>query len=553
MRDGGPAVLAVPLLALPVAGPGAPMTVTRAGMKRAAGAALWQRRFAVAAAVLVVLLWELVGALPAADGVFPRFSSTVAQLWHDRDLYRANIPPTLWNAAQGFMFGNVAAITLAVAFTEIPSLGRLFRGVLLSLYCVPLMVIAPIVGVSFGGDVPKVVLASVAVVFPTFISVTVGLAGSDRTLEDVVRGVGGRRAHVLRKVRLRAAVPDLLAGLRVAAPGAVLGAMLGEFLGGRRGLGVLLIATMPQAFPARLWGVGLVATFAAAAGYAVFAAAGRFVETRRRSPLITTAMPVMGAPARGMLPPVWWALSGLCLLGGWVAYLTLTGLPATFAKGPRDVWAYLVTDSASGEHRASMIDAFGSTLPHAALGLACGLGLAFVLATLLSLWPAFASALMPIALVSQSMPLIALTPLVVIALGRGLVAVLAITVSVTFFPGFVAITQGLRSMPSGAVDVLDVYDSSRLQILRKVAVPSAVPHLLAALRLAIPRALLGVIMAEYLALGTGVGGLILRARGRLEFSLLWSIAAVVTALSLVAYSLVGLAERLSERRFGAAS
>jgi ABC-type nitrate/sulfonate/bicarbonate transport system permease component len=504
----------------------------------------------VAAAVLLAAVWEVVGHLPASDGVFPPLTGIVSQAWTDRSLYPPNASATLRNAALGFVYGNVIAVVLAVAFNQVPVLGRLTRGLLVSIYCLPLIVLAPIIGVSFDGEIPKVVLASLAVIFPTYISTTIGLRSADSASQDVVRGYGGGRLAVLWKVTLRASLPDLLAGLRVAAPGAILGAMLGEFLGGSRGLGVLLLATMPQAFPERLWGVGLAATAVAAASYAVFAAVGRVVSARQQSPTVGVAG--MTPPERvGFLPePVWSLASFAVVIGAWVAYLKATQLPPTFAKGPSDVWRYLVTVPAAGDHRAAFLDALQVTMPRAAAGLACGLLLAFVLAIVLSLSRALSAALLPIALVSQSMPLVALTPLLVIILGRGDVTVLVITASVTFFPSFVTVAQGLRSTPQAAVDVLYVYDASPWMVIRKVAAPGAVPHLIGSARLAIPRALLGVILAEYLALGSGIGSLILQARGRLEFTLLWSIAAVVTFISVAAYGVVGVLERWCQRRFG---
>ncbi|MCU1378254.1 MAG: ssuC 10 [Acidimicrobiales bacterium] len=504
----------------------------------------------IAAVLVLATVWEVVGRLPASDGVFPSLSAVARQLWTDRDLYPPNASITLRNAAVGFVYGNAVAIGLAVAFNQVPVLGRLTRGLLVSLYCLPLIVLAPIIGVSFGGETPKVVLAAIAVLFPTYVSTTVGLRSADGTLRDVVRGYGGGRWAVLRKVTIRAALPDLLAGLRVAAPGAILGAMLGEFLGGRRGLGVLLVATMPQAFPERLWGIGLAAAAVAAASYAVFAVIGSVVTARQQSPVVAVGG-VAAVERVGYLPEPVWSLASFGLVAGaWIAYLKVVGLPPTFAKSPSDVWDYLVSGAAAAGHRSSFIDALQVTMPRAAIGLFCGLLLAFVLATVLSLSRALAAALLPVALFSQSMPLVALTPLLVIVLGRGNVTVLAITTSVTFFPSFVTVSQGLRSTPTAAIEVLQIYDASPLLILRKVAAPGALPHLIASARLAIPRALLGVILAEYLALGTGVGQLILQARGRLEFSLLWSVAAVVTLISVIAYGTVGLLERWCQRRFG---
>lgn len=205
------------------------------------------------------------------------------------------------------------------------------------------------------------------------------------------------------------------------------------------------------------------------------------------------------------------------------------------------------------EHRTALLDALATTLPSAAAGLACGLLMAGTLAVVLTLRPSLAAGVMPLALVSQSMPLVALTPLIVVALGRGLLAVLVITVSVTFSAAFVTVSQGLRQVPAASVHLLRAYGATPWRTLRTVMLPSAVPHLLAALRLALPQALLGVIIAEYLALGTGVGRLLLEARGRLDFHLLWTVAVVVTSLSVLAYGVVGLAGERAARRFTAAA
>jgi ABC-type nitrate/sulfonate/bicarbonate transport system permease component len=509
-----------------------------------------RQRISVLAVAVLLAVWEIVGRLPSSHGVFPAISAVLAQMWADRALYPPNSAVTLVNAALGFLAGNAVAVLLAIVFDRVPVLGRLGRGPLLTVYCLPLIVLAPIVGVSFGGgDTPKVVLAALAVVFPTYVSTTIGLRSAPAALRDVVRALGGGRWTELRLVQIRACVPDLLAGLRVAAPAAVLGAMLGEFLGGSKGLGVLLVATMPQAFPERLWGVGLFATAVAALSYAVFAVLGRIAATGAQSP--TVGVGALPPADRGRVPrPVWTLASVVVVLAAWEGYLKVTGLPSTFAKGPDDVWRYLVDGPKAAEHRAAFAEALQSTLPRAGAGLVVGLSLAFGLAVVLSVSPAWSSALLPVALVSQSMPLVALTPLLVVTLGRTDLTVLAVTASVTFFPSFVTVAQGLAATPRAATDVVAVYAAPRRVVLWKVAMPSAVPHLVESARLAIPRALLGVIIAEYLALGTGVGALILEARGKLEFSLLWSVAAVVTVISVLAYAAVGGLERLLHRRFG---
>jgi len=77
-----------------------------------------------------------------------------------------------------------------------------------------------------------------------------------------------------------------------------------------------------------------------------------------------------------------------------------------------------------------------------------------------------------------------------------------------------------------------------------VAVPASLPYLFAAAKLAVPRALLGVMIAEWLATGGGLGDLLNRSRGYLDYGMIWSVAFVSVVLSIVLYRLVVLAERL---------
>ena len=89
-------------------------------------------------------------------------------------------------------------------------------------------------------------------------------------------------------------------------------------------------------------------------------------------------------------------------------------------------------------------------------------------------------------------------------------------------------------------------------MLRRVSLPFALPYLFAAARLAAPRALLGVMIAEWLATGTGLGNLLNEARGRLDYGMIWAVAAVAVLLSVLLYEAAGLLERRVLRRFGAA-
>jgi sulfonate transport system permease protein len=185
-----------------------------------------------------------------------------------------------------------------------------------------------------------------------------------------------------------------------------------------------------------------------------------------------------------------------------------------------------------------------------AAGMAAGLGFAFLLAVLSRMMPGFIRAFMPVALVTQTMPLVALTPLLVLMLGRGPSVTLWITISVTFFPAFVLLVQGIQRVPQSVLDVPRAYGASAWAELRMVSIPAALPYLFAAARLTAPRALLGVMIAEWLATGTGLGNLLNQSRGYLDYAMIWTVAAVSVIVAVVAYGLVLAVERRVLRRLG---
>ena len=157
---------------------------------------------------------------------------------------------------------------------------------------------------------------------------------------------------------------------------------------------------------------------------------------------------------------------------------------------------------------------------------------------------------MPVALVTQTMPLVALTPLLVLILGRGNALTLWVTISVTFFPAFVTLAQGLALVPKTAGDLPRVYGAGVWTEMRMVTIPASLPYLFAATRLTVPRALLGVMIAEWLATGKGLGNLLNQSRGYLDYGMIWTVAAVSVALSVIFYQLVVFTERPVLRRLG---
>jgi ABC-type nitrate/sulfonate/bicarbonate transport system permease component len=249
----------------------------------------------------------------------------------------------------------------------------------------------------------------------------------------------------------------------------------------------------------------------------------------------------------------WGLASAGVVLGLWTLLLRLLDLSPVVARSPWGVLQYLFTGERGASARSRLLHALAQTVPISLLGLACGLLAAFLLAVVFSVRPQLGRAVLPFALVSQTMPLPALAPILVLVFGRSTLVMVMVTISVTFFPSFVTILQGLSESPAGPLAVIRAYGGGQLPALRYVGVPHAVPYLVTAARLAAPRALLGVMIAEYLATGTGLGNLLNDSRGRLEYGMIWTVSAVAVLVAVAITVAVGMAERWVWRRYGVAT
>ena len=502
------------------------------------------------ALLVLVVAWEVIGRLRlVADGAFPALTAIGASLVENAAVYPPHLAATLGAAGAGFLIGNAVALLLALIFCLVPVLQRVAATLLVTLFCLPIVVVAPILGIAYGGDWPKIILAALAVFFPTMISTLVGLRTVPTQSVELVRASGGGPLRTLVLVRLRHALPDFLAGLQVAAPAAMLGTLLGEFLGGQRGLGVYLLGSMGRADPATLWAIGLVAAGISAAAYGVFGLARRALGAYDTQPIADlsggSAPGRAGLAGRRLLH----ALAGiLVLLAGWYGFVASTGMPTMVMNTPLDVWNNLVAGENAATTREDLLPALGESLGVAVVGVVAGIVVAWVLAIGLTLAPAAAQVTMPFAFLSQTMPIIALTPLIALIFGRGTLTVVVVTISVTFFPALVTIGQGLSKAPQGQLDVLRSVNASTWTTLRLVTIPNATPYLLAAVRLAAPRALTGVLLAEQFVTGTGLGGLLGAARGFLDYRMMWVVTAVVALVSVLAYALAEGGERAVEAR-----
>lgn len=241
---------------------------------RARRAVPWSSIGLVAA---LLVAWELIGRFAFdSDAVMPPPSDVVTELVTRWSTYTTHIASTASAAAWGWLWGNAIAVGVGVAAVVVPALERWAMRVAVAITSLPIIALGPIFQVTLDGDGPKIALAALSVVLTTLVGTIVGLTSADRTSLDLIRALGGSRWAQLRKVRATAALPPFFAALRISAPAAVLGAIIGEFLGRvETGLGVALVNAQRNVQTDRVWAIALLATAMAGLGYASIAIVGR--------------------------------------------------------------------------------------------------------------------------------------------------------------------------------------------------------------------------------------------------------------------------------------
>ena len=149
---------------------------------------------------------------------------------------------TAYEMLMGYFLAIVVAIPMAIAITASPNFDRFITPILLFFQTVPKISLAPLFLVWFGfGILPKVLVAFLISFFPIIINTAVGLRSISPEMIDLARSMGATRLQIFTRFRLPTSLPYLFSGLKVASTLAVVGAVVGEFVGADKGLGYLLL------------------------------------------------------------------------------------------------------------------------------------------------------------------------------------------------------------------------------------------------------------------------------------------------------------------------
>lgn len=232
------------------------------------------------------------------------------------------------------------------------------------------------------------------------------------------------------------------------------------------------------------------------------------------------------------------ALTLIALLALWELVCDTNLVPAFLLPSPSAVVRALIADAPLiASHTAT-------TLIEAAAGLAAGVVLGFVFALLMDRFETFYLAFKPLMTISQTIPTIAIAPLLVLWFGYGLLPKIVLIVLTTFFPVTVSLVSGFRAADTDAQELLRTMGATRWQIFCYVKLPSAVDELFSGLAISATYAIVGAVIAEWLGGFSGLGVYMTRVRKSFSYDKMFASILVISALSLALMKLVGVIERI---------
>jgi NitT/TauT family transport system permease protein len=229
----------------------------------------------------------------------------------------------------------------------------------------------------------------------------------------------------------------------------------------------------------------------------------------------------------------------LFVLAAWQFIVRVFDVPIVLVPAPTDVFKALVNGLGDG----SLIEHAWVTLQEILIGFGLAVVAALLCAFLVTQSRALDKALFPLIVMTQTIPKVAMAPLLVVWFGTEMTSKVLTTALIAFFPLLINAVLGLRSADPDQVDMLRSFGASRMHVLRHLQIPSALPHIFAGLDVAVVLSVTGAIVAEFVGATAGLGYVIQATNFTLDVSRTFAVLVILSAIGLALHALVVLANR----------
>ena len=241
---------------------------------------LWEARLMPLLGIFVLLFswWAVVVGFSVKPFIAPSPFLVLDTLYAKRAILLDNLIPTAYEALGGFLIGNFLAIVIATIFVHSKPLNDIFFPVALMFNAIPIVAKAPVLVLLMGNGVePKIAIAALVCFFPTLVNMVRGLDAANPQAMELMRVLSASKTEVFFKLRLYSALPYLFSALRIAASLAVIGAVVGEWIGATRGIGALIIQATYNFDSALLYSAIVMSAFLSGSFFLVIALLERWI------------------------------------------------------------------------------------------------------------------------------------------------------------------------------------------------------------------------------------------------------------------------------------
>jgi NitT/TauT family transport system permease protein len=228
----------------------------------------------------------------------------------------------------------------------------------------------------------------------------------------------------------------------------------------------------------------------------------------------------------------------LALVALWEVLARWSGIPSWLLPAPSAIGEAMI------DWRGELTLHFMVTLYEVLIGFALSIVVSIPLAVAVVYSPFLQNTIYPILLALQSMPKVAIAPLLVLWIGFGVLPKIVVVFLVCFFPIVVATASGLSAVPPALIDLIRSLSATSYQTFIKIRFPTAIPHIFVGLKIAITFAVIGGVIGEFVGSDQGLGYLILISTSQSRTPLAFGALLLLTIMSIVLYYAVEFVERL---------
>ena len=484
----------------------------------------------------------------------------LGDLWEEGVLAKnIRFSVTVWG--KGYLIGAVSGVAFGVLMGTSNATYRLGAPIVWSLWATPLIALRPMTAGWFGfGDRPIIILVFLGTFFPIALNTAAGAREVDGSLIRSARVFGANRWEEFRKIRLPWTRPYIFAGMRLAIPTSIIALLIGELLGSSKGLGAMITLNTSRFRTDRTFAVILVLVLLSVTLVQIVEALDRRhrggTQERTLGPRVANLVDRRGGnvrrrtfirnrTARRLISKAGWNAAVVVEIGIVVLVweFLISGLQLWNSRlfpPPSALFSAfvdLVSSGRFGEHWAfSMKNALYGFLLATVVGIAVGLVMSS------SRW--IDDILGPPFWTAYSTPRIALQPLLVIWMGFGSGPKILIIFLMAVFPVALNTMEGLRTVDRSLLRAAEVYGANRLQRFVKVELPAAVPLILTGIRMGVARAMVGVVVGEFIGGSKGLGYLIDRSAFEFELDTALALTVLLVVMANIGMFLVDVVRRV---------